>query len=73
LRNFANFWPIPQDQEVQPANELTRMIAWTRERIASLEQSLQSEHILALLTREKLFPETDELHDPLGEPPQGSW
>lgn len=64
---------LPRDQDAQQASDLTRMVARIRERIATLEQSLQSEHILAVLAQEKLFPEIDDLHDPLSEPLLGNW
>lgn len=55
-----------------PTSELAgshaRLIAWATVRLETLRQRLEPDQISAALDVEKLFPEPDELHDPLGEP-----
>jgi hypothetical protein len=55
-----------------PTTELegshARLIAWATARLEALRQRLVPSQITAALDAEKLFPEPDELHDPLGEP-----
>ena len=57
----------------EPAGSHGRLIAWATARLETLRQRLEPDQITAALDAEKLFPEPDELHDPLGEPdePQG--
>jgi hypothetical protein len=60
-----------------PTSELTgshaRLVGWATARLETLRQRLDPSQISAALDANKLFPEPDELHDPLGEPddPQG--
>jgi hypothetical protein len=49
--------------------DLSRMIGWARDRLATLEAVLDPLKLTEELRTRKLFPEIDELHDPLGEPP----
>ena len=55
-----------------PTSELAgshaRLIGWATARIETLRQRLEPGQIRAALDAEKLFPEPDELHDPLGDP-----
>ncbi len=61
----------------EPTSELgganARLIAWATAKLEALRERLKPDQITAALDAEKLFPEPDELHDPLGEPdePQG--
>jgi len=45
------------------------MVGWARDRLATLEAILDPGKLSEELRTRKLFPEPDELHDPLGEPP----
>jgi hypothetical protein len=45
------------------------MIDWAREQLTLLDVVLDPIRLADDLRAQKLFPETDELHDPLGEPP----
>lgn len=49
--------------------DLERMIAWTRERLVRLEHETSLGSVVAGLDGKSLFPDHDDLHDPLGEPP----
>jgi hypothetical protein len=54
--------------------DLRRMIAWARSELSVLETSLEPSTFADELNVRKLFPEVDELIDPLGEPPpQRPW
>lgn len=48
---------------------LNRMFEWARARLAALEASLEPTKLVEELAAMNLFPEIDELHDPLGDPP----
>lgn len=48
---------------------LSRMMDWARAQLATLEASLDPIRLTEELSTRKLFPEFDELNDPLGEPP----
>jgi hypothetical protein len=43
-------------------------MAWVRERLGALEEALLPGAIAADLDANRLFPEIDDLADPLGEP-----
>lgn len=45
------------------------MADWARAQLEALEAALDPVMLAAVLYARKLFPEVDELHDPLGEPP----
>lgn len=45
-----------------------RVIAWTRERLAFVEQQSDADLVEAALSETSLFPDVDDLEDPLGEP-----
>jgi hypothetical protein len=49
--------------------DLDRMLSWARDRLSVLEATLDPSKLQSELNTRKLFPEVDELHDPLGEPP----
>lgn len=56
---------------VDSANpELARMTLWVQEQLDALETILDPDQLTTDLRKRKLFPETDDLHDPLGEPPE---
>ena len=49
--------------------DLDRMVDWARSQLSALEASLRPDNLVKELDAQKLFPEVDELVDPLGEPP----
>jgi hypothetical protein len=55
--------------------DVVRMLDWVRAKLANLERSLTLTRLDELLRENELFPETDNLHDPLGDPPprRGWW
>lgn len=57
----------------EPNAELERMLGWARDRLSSLEAIIDPVKVATELRERKLFPEIDELHDPLGEPPESRW
>lgn len=50
-------------------DDFRRMIDWARNRLTNLEATIDPGHVDQDLKDKKLFPETDELHDPEGGPP----
>jgi hypothetical protein len=54
--------------------ELGRMLRWARGQLAALEGFLDPLELSRLLRTRNLFPEADDLVDPLGDPPpQRPW
>lgn len=64
-------WLANQESNMarNPDPDLARMLDWAREQLASLDSVLDPIKLVDDLRTRKLFPETDELHDPIGEPP----
>lgn len=64
-------WLANQESNMppNPDPDLARMLDWAREQLASLDSVLDPIKLADDLRTRKLFPETDELHDLLGEPP----
>lgn len=60
---------------ILPTPEYQRMIDWATKRLAMLEAQNSMDVLSANLREMKLFPETDTLEDPEGDPPpkQGYW
>lgn len=62
-----------QDAEAAGAGaaspDVARMLGWVRAKLAELERSLAFSRLEEFLRENELFPETDDLHDPLGDPP----
>lgn len=52
------------------APNVCRMIDWTKMRLAALEQSVAVNAVDRILANGNLFPEVDDLIDPLGAPPR---
>lgn len=50
-------------------SERGRMLEWARQQLAALEATGDPIRLRNVLNERNLFPEVDELHDPLGEPP----
>jgi hypothetical protein len=55
------------DDEATP--EMQRMVDWARARLSGMEGFLDPPELSRLLHTRNLFPEVDDLVDPLGEPP----
>jgi hypothetical protein len=49
------------------------MIHWARARLASLEEGTTVNAAAVRFDGKALFPEVDELHDPMGDPPLPSY
>lgn len=64
---------VPDGVEADPSTELGRMISWARGRLASLTERTTIRAAAAQFEGKALFPEVDELHDPLGDPPMPSY
>ncbi len=68
IRQWAD-WIAPQ-AEGEP--EITRLVGWARNNAANLEA--KSSAAMTRMGLKELFPEVDDLHDPLGEPaPKHPW
>jgi hypothetical protein len=59
---------LPSDISCDQSTDVGRMLIWAQDRSAKLKMKASIKSISATLTRESLFPETDELHDPMGDP-----
>ncbi|MGK9055173.1 hypothetical protein [Neorhizobium petrolearium] len=59
----------------QASPEYLRMITWAQQRLAYLVEKNEMATLTANLREQNLFPETDDLFDPEGEPPpsKGYW
>lgn len=64
---------VPVEVETDLTTELARMIHWARGRLASLEKRTTIKAAAARFEGKALFPEVDELHDPMGDPPASSY
>jgi hypothetical protein len=61
-------------EEISENSDLGRFVSWTRAELLNLENSMRPSSIAEALRPSNLFPEHDELHDPLGDPPpQRPW
>jgi hypothetical protein len=49
--------------------DLSRMVQWANGQLAALEVFIDPANLAEALRVQNLFPEIDNLHDPLGEPP----
>jgi hypothetical protein len=52
------------------AGNVRRMATWIQARLTTLEESIAVDNVDRLLASRNLFPEVDDLIDPLGEPPE---
>ncbi len=63
--------------EIKDAKEagdnFIRLVTWARKRLETLQATIAPENLSDDLEEKKLFPETDDLVDPLGEPPEYSY
>ncbi|MDY0885439.1 hypothetical protein ACFPL7_12130 [Dongia soli] len=66
---------LPSDVENEQSGEARRMRIWVQERLADIEAHINLQKAINGPDEKSLFPETDDLHDPLGEPaePQGDF
>jgi hypothetical protein len=64
---------IPAAIEADQTTELMRMIHWAQTRLASLEEGTTINAAAVRFEGKALFPEVDELHDPMGDPPSPSY
>jgi hypothetical protein len=65
---------IASSEEIPEHSDLGRLLTWTRAELMNLENSIHPSSIADALRQSNLFPEHDELHDPLGDPPpQRPW
>jgi hypothetical protein len=53
----------------EPSPEIRRLIIWAKAALSGMESFLSPAAITRLLGTRALFPEFDDLADPLGEPP----
>lgn len=67
LRTLISAYVQPEREHSYP--ELERMVKWATSQIADLDLILSPERIAMTLVERQLFPETDPLNDPKGEPP----
>lgn len=61
---------ISTDSGADQSAEASRMLLWVRERLADIEAHINLRQGIAGPDGGSLFPEEDDLHDPLGEPPE---
>ncbi len=61
---------LPECTRADSSAELERMLVWANERLKNLEARTCLRAAVAQLEVKSLFPEMDELHDPLGNPPE---
>lgn len=61
---------LPLDVVADQSTELGRMLLWAKDRLADLEKRTTVDAASVELDGKALFPEVDELHDPLGDPPE---
>ena len=65
---------IENSEEIFVNSDLGRLLNWTRAELLNLENSIHPSSIVEALRQSNLFPEHDELADPLGDPPpQRPW
>jgi hypothetical protein len=62
-------WVAQREADVEPSPEVQRMVDWVKAELAGLEEFLDPSKLSRLLHTRNLFPEVDDLVDPLGEPP----
>jgi hypothetical protein len=62
-------WVAQREADVQTSPEIQRMVDWVKAELVELEEFLDPSKLSRLLHARNLFPEVDDLVDPLGEPP----
>lgn len=61
---------LPECAVADSSTQLGRMLLWAKERLSDLEARTSIEAAAFKLEGKTLFPEVDQLHDPLGDPPE---
>ena len=63
----------PEVKRGGTGTDYASLVAWVKQRISNLDDTLDPSHIDGDLRAKKLFPEVDDLADPLGgKPPPAS-
>jgi hypothetical protein len=62
-------WIAQRKADVGASSEMQRMVDWVKAELVGLEEFLDPSKLSRLLHTRNLFPEVDDLVDPLGEPP----
>jgi len=62
-------WIAQRKADVGASSEMQRMVDWVKAELVGLEEFLDPSRLSRLLHTHNLFPEVDDLVDPLGEPP----
>jgi len=62
-------WIAQRKADVGASSEMQRMVDWVKAELVGLEEFLDPSRLSRLLHTRNLFPEGDDLVDPLGEPP----
>ena len=62
-------WIAQRKADVGTSSEMQRMVDWVKAELVGLEEFLDPSKLSRLLHTRNLFPEVDDLVDPLGEPP----
>jgi hypothetical protein len=65
-------WTAHRQAEVSASPKIQRMVDWAKAELVGLEAFLDPLKLSQLLIARNLFPEIDELVEPLGEPPPRS-
>jgi hypothetical protein len=66
LRGLVALWEM-KGEAASP--EIRRLIKWAKETLSDMERFLLPTELTKLLETRDLFPDVDDLADPLGEPP----
>jgi 16S rRNA C967 or C1407 C5-methylase (RsmB/RsmF family) len=62
-------WIAQRKVDDAPPSEVQRMVEWAQARLSAIEEFLNPLALSRQLHTRNLFPEVDDLVDPLGEPP----
>jgi hypothetical protein len=62
-------WIAQRKADVGASSEMQRMVDWAKAELVGIEEFLDPSRLSRLLHTRNLFPEVDDLVDPLGEPP----
>lgn len=57
--------------DAAPDTQTSRLLAYARDRLATMHAHVSPDGLEAELRADGLFPDPDPLHDPLGDPPNG--
>jgi hypothetical protein len=61
---------LPDDAKPSEDNDLGRMLIWVCQRLGEIDRQTGIEAARSFAVIGDLFPEIDELQDPLGDPPE---